>query len=128
MDCSDTAVADALRWAVYRLDSALVRTPGLGTSLVAGYWKSSEGWGDGRPGYAWYFGRDAVWTALGSLAAGDFDAAAHVLRFLGTHQDPSGKILHEYRDGPARKHDWHSGWVAEAAELLLAPPKEGQSP
>lgn len=30
------------------------------------------------------------------------------------------KIAHEYRDGPARKHDWHSGWVSEAAERLLA--------
>lgn len=29
------------------------------------------------------------------------------------------KIAHEYRDGPARKHDWHSGWVKEAAELLV---------
>jgi S-formylglutathione hydrolase FrmB len=36
------------------------------------------------------------------------------------------KIPHIYRDGPARKHDWHSGWVAEAVELLLSqspPPK-----
>ena len=31
------------------------------------------------------------------------------------------KVPHEYRDGPARTHDWHSGWVKEAAELLLAP-------
>lgn len=30
------------------------------------------------------------------------------------------KIAHVYRDGPARKHDWHSGWVKEAAEFLLA--------
>jgi hypothetical protein len=29
------------------------------------------------------------------------------------------KIAHVYRDGPARKHDWHSGWVAEAVELLV---------
>jgi enterochelin esterase-like enzyme len=29
------------------------------------------------------------------------------------------KIAHEYRDGPSRKHDWHSGWAKEAAELLL---------
>lgn len=28
-------------------------------------------------------------------------------------------IPHEYRDGPQRKHDWHSGWVEEAVELLL---------
>ena len=30
------------------------------------------------------------------------------------------KIPHTYRDGTQRKHDWHSGWVAEAVELLLA--------
>ena len=28
-------------------------------------------------------------------------------------------IPHEYRDGPERKHDWHSGWVKEAAESLF---------
>jgi S-formylglutathione hydrolase FrmB len=33
------------------------------------------------------------------------------------------KIAHEYRDGPSRKHDWHSGWVEEAAKLLLPAPK-----
>lgn len=29
------------------------------------------------------------------------------------------KIPHAYRDGPLRKHDWHSGWVPEAVELLV---------
>lgn len=29
------------------------------------------------------------------------------------------RIPHDYRDGPHRKHDWHSGWVAEAVELLM---------
>lgn len=28
-------------------------------------------------------------------------------------------IPHTYRDGPERKHDWHSGWVAEGFPLLL---------
>jgi S-formylglutathione hydrolase FrmB len=28
-------------------------------------------------------------------------------------------LPHVYRDGPKRKHDWHSGWVAESVELLL---------
>lgn len=28
-------------------------------------------------------------------------------------------IPHVYRDGPERKHDWHSGWVPEAVSLLL---------
>lgn len=44
--------------------------------------------------------------------------------FRGEHQRAhdlmdSLKIAHENRDGPPRKHDWHSGWVAEAAEWLM---------
>ena len=31
------------------------------------------------------------------------------------------QIAHEYRDGPQRNHDWHSGWVKEAVELLAEP-------
>jgi S-formylglutathione hydrolase FrmB len=38
------------------------------------------------------------------------------------------KITHEYRDGPARKHDWHSGWVGETVGVLLAAPREDKSP
>ena len=38
------------------------------------------------------------------------------------------KIDHEYRDGPARKHEWGSGWVPEAVKLLLAAPKHGEPP
>lgn len=30
------------------------------------------------------------------------------------------KIPHAYADGPQRKHDWHSGWLAEAVEFLVA--------
>lgn len=29
-------------------------------------------------------------------------------------------IPHAFRDGPERSHDWHSGWVSEAVELVLA--------
>ncbi len=32
-------------------------------------------------------------------------------------------IPHTYRDGPPRKHTWHSGWVEEAVELLLNNPR-----
>ncbi len=30
-------------------------------------------------------------------------------------------IRHTYRDGPPRNHDWHSGWLVEAVELLMSP-------
>ncbi|MBI4541129.1 MAG: hypothetical protein HY704_16635 [Gemmatimonadetes bacterium] len=95
LSAPDPRPGDAVEWAKYRMDSFLVETPRVGRSLVAGYARSREGWGDGRPGYAWYLGRDAVWTALGCLAAGQFGLARDVLEFLGRHQDITGKILHE---------------------------------
>lgn len=53
-------------------------------------------------------------TRLGVFGYGGFrkehQAAHELLERL--------KIAHEYKDGPARKHDWHSGWVAEAVEFL----------
>src|SRR5262249_34845135 len=85
----------AFEWAKARLDSFFMETPGVGRSLVAGYAASRPGWRDGRPGYAWYFGRDACWTAIALLAAGDYASSRLVLRFLGTTQDVSGKVIHE---------------------------------
>ncbi len=42
---------------------------------------------------------------------------------LKTHEQLDGlKIPHVFRDGPERKHDWHSGWFREACELLLIEP------
>lgn len=35
------------------------------------------------------------------------------------------KVPHVYRDAPKRKHDWHSGWVAEAVETLVTEPRAG---
>ena len=95
VDAPDPRIGEAVEWAKVRLDSYLVDTPDVGRSLVAGYSTSRPGWNDGRPGYAWYFGRDAVWTALASLASGDFDAARDTIAFLGRHQDLNGKIPHE---------------------------------
>jgi hypothetical protein len=37
------------------------------------------------------------------------------------------RISHEFRDGPPRKHDWHSGWVPTAAELLLTKRKSAEA-
>ncbi len=114
-DAPDPLVTQAVEWAKVRLASYLVETPGIGRSLVAGYWASDDGWfGHGRPGYAWYFGRDAVWTALASLATGDFGAARDVLSFLGDHQALSGKILHECSSSGVVHYD-----AADASPLYL---------
>jgi mannosylglycerate hydrolase MGH1-like protein len=110
----DEGLNRAFDWAKSRLDSYFVETPGIGRSLVAGYGASRPGWGDGRPGYAWYFGRDACWTAFALLAAGDYASCRLVLRFLGTSQDVTGKVIHEYTTSGLAHYD-----AADATPLYL---------
>lgn len=110
----DEQLNAAFEWAKVRLDASLVDTPGVGRSLVAGYAASRPGWGDGRPGYAWYFGRDACWSALALLALGDFSGARLVLKFLGDTQDVSGKVIHEYTTSGLVHYD-----AADSSPLYL---------
>ncbi|MBI1967793.1 MAG: hypothetical protein HYS40_07370 [Gemmatimonadetes bacterium] len=110
----DARLNAAFEWAKVRLDACFVDTPGVGRSLVAGYAPSRPGWGDGRPGYAWYFGRDACWCAFALLAAGDFSGARLVLRFLGDTQDVSGKVIHEYTTSGLAHYD-----AADSTPLYL---------
>jgi enterochelin esterase-like enzyme len=49
------------------------------------------------------------------MGHGNFAAATRALHALLDQHE----IRHEFRDGPKRPHDWHSGWVAEAVQLLL---------
>ena len=110
----DTQVNAAVEWAKQRVDGFVVDTPDVGRSLVAGYAASRPGWGDGRPGYAWYFGRDGCWTALAALAAGDFSLARLVLRHLGHTQDVSGKVIHELSTSGLAHYD-----AADSSPLFL---------
>lgn len=84
----DTAFA----WAKVGIEKGVVTNPLLGTGLVAGYRTAGE---SERPGFAWFFGRDSMWTSLASTAIGDFDTVRTALRFLEKHQRADGKIPHE---------------------------------
>lgn len=91
---------DGYRWALAATERFFVETPSLGSSLMAGFGTTERGWDggqkvSGRPGYAWYFGRDACWTAFAMLLYGAHEPVREVLQFLGNHQDLNGKILHE---------------------------------
>ncbi|RMG62547.1 MAG: hypothetical protein D6715_12155, partial [Calditrichaeota bacterium] len=88
------------KWALVGTDRFWVHTPGLGTALVAGYATTARGWDggqkiSGRPGYAWYFGRDSEWSGFAIDDYGDFPMVRHQLAFLQKFQDLNGKIFHE---------------------------------
>ena len=88
------------KWALVGSDRFIVNTPGVGRSLVAGYATTDYGWNgaqkvNGRPGYAWYFGRDAVWSGFAVLDYGDFERVKTILELFSRYQDVSGKIYHE---------------------------------
>ncbi|HYT77363.1 MAG TPA: GH116 family glycosyl hydrolase [Vicinamibacterales bacterium] len=88
----DPRVDTAFEWAKVGIDKGLASNPWLGTGLLAGFRTSGD---SERPGYAWFFGRDAMWTALAIDAYGDFSAARTALEFLRKYQRADGKIPHE---------------------------------
>ena len=82
----------AFSWGKIGIDKGVVSNPLLGTGLVAGYRTSGE---SERPGFAWFFGRDALWTVLASTSVGDFHTVRTALAFLKKFQRDDGKIPHE---------------------------------
>jgi len=88
------------QWSIAAVDRFFAHTPGVGTGLLAGYSTTAHGWdggqkNSGRPGYAWYFGRDAVWSGFAIDDYGDHEMVKRQLEFLRTYQDMTGKIFHE---------------------------------
>ena len=88
----DERLNTALAWAKVGVDKGLATNPLLGTGLVAGFRTSGQ---SERPGFAWMFGRDALWTTLAIHSYGDFPAARAALSFLRRLQRADGKIPHE---------------------------------
>jgi glycogen debranching enzyme len=88
----DARLDTAFAWAKVGIDKGLAENPLLGRGLLAGFRTSGE---SERPGFAWLFGRDALWTSLALDAYGDFDTARTALDFLKKHQRADGKIPHE---------------------------------
>ena len=88
----DEQLQQAYDWARISTLQGMVNNPFLGTGLVAGYRTSGE---SQRPGFAWFFGRDAEWTSLALTSEGDYASAKTALEFVGKPQRDDGKIPHE---------------------------------
>lgn len=87
---------EAFRWAKVRLDQGLVCNPDLGCGLIAGYGRSGGGY---RPGFAWFFGGDALYNSWALGAAGADSTVRTALEFLASYQRDDGKIMHELSQG-----------------------------
>jgi glycogen debranching enzyme len=88
----DERLNEAFEWAKVGIDKGVVENPLLGTGLVAGFRTAGE---SERPGFAWFFGRDALWTTFALNSYGDFGSARAALDFLKKYQRADGKIPHE---------------------------------
>jgi glycogen debranching enzyme len=88
----DTNLQQAYDWARVSTIQGLVNNPYLGTGLVAGYRTSGVGQ---RPGFAWFFGRDSMWTSFALNAEGDYDTTRTAIDFISKFQRADGKVPHE---------------------------------
>jgi glycogen debranching enzyme len=88
----DAQLQTAYDWARISMLQGVVQNPFLGEGLVAGFNASGD---DQRPGFAWFFGRDAEWTSLALNAEGEFATARKAMEFLSKYQRADGKIPHE---------------------------------
>ncbi|HJQ67508.1 MAG TPA: GH116 family glycosyl hydrolase [Blastocatellia bacterium] len=98
IDTPDERLDTAFDWAKVGIEKGIATNPYLGTGLLAGFRTSGE---SERPGFAWYFGRDALWTALAITSYGDFASTRKALDFLMKYQREDGKIPHEISQSAA---------------------------
>jgi glycogen debranching enzyme len=96
LELPDNTLQQAYDWARISTIQGLVTNPYLGTGLVAGYRTSGV---SQRPGFAWFFGRDSLWTSFALNAAGDYSSTRTALEFIGKYQREDGKIPHEIAQG-----------------------------
>ena len=92
LELPDAALQQAYDWARVSTIQGLVSNPYLGTGLIAGYRTSGV---TQRPGFAWFFGRDSLWTSFALNAESDFATTRTALDFISKYQREDGKVPHE---------------------------------
>ena len=117
LELPDAQLQTAYDWSRISMLQGTVNNPFLGTGLVAGYRTSGD---YERPGFAWFFGRDALWTSLALDASGDFGTTRTALDFLSKYQRADGKIEHEISQA-ASLVDWFKNYPYAYASADATP-------
>ena len=120
IETPDHDLNEAFQWAVVSIEQLRARVQGTNeTGLVAGYYASAD---SARPGFGWFFGRDALYTLFAVNGYGDFALSKSELEFLIHRQRADGKIMHEYSQ-TAAAIDWkafpYMYAAADATPLFL---------
>jgi hypothetical protein len=108
LETPDSTLNQAFLWAEASIEQLRAHTPSGETALVAGYYASGD---SARPGFGWFFGRDALYTIPAIDSFGDFALTRSELDFLIARQRPDGKIMHEFSQTAAElrpPNDWAS--------------------
>ncbi|WP_263365247.1 amylo-alpha-1,6-glucosidase [Edaphobacter bradus] len=101
----DEGLNEDFAWAALSIEQLRAKAqPGGETGLVAGYYSSGD---SARPGFGWFFGRDALYTLYAVNGFGDFALSREELEFLVRRQRDDGKMMHEYSQTAAFV-DWRS--------------------
>ncbi len=102
----DKQLNAAFTWAVAAIDQLRVKTtPDLSEeALTAGFVASGDA---ARPGFGWFFGRDALWSLYAVNSYGDSSTFKQEIEFLLRRQESDGRIMHEWSQ-TADLVDWKS--------------------
>ncbi|MBV8631242.1 MAG: hypothetical protein JOZ83_09985 [Silvibacterium sp.] len=120
IDTPDQQLNDAFKWSEVSIDQLRVQTiPAHDEeALTAGFVGSGD---SARPGFGWFFGRDALWTLYAVNSYGDYNVTRREIEFLIKRQRDDGKIMHEWSQ-TASLVDWKSlpyEYAAADATLLF---------
>ena len=120
IDTPNPRLNEAFTWAEVSINQLRVATnPGSPSeALVAGLLRSGD---STRPGFGWFFGRDALWSLYAVDSYGGYRTAREEIEFLARHQRSDGKIMHE-RSQTANLVNWHAlpyEWAAADSTPLF---------
>ena len=119
LDTPDVSVNRAFAWAETSIEQLQVQRADGERALVAGYYASGD---SARPGFGWFFGRDALYTLYAVNSFGDFGLSRDELLFLIRRQRADGKIMHEFSQ-TAEEVNWaalpYEYAAADATPLFL---------
>jgi glycogen debranching enzyme len=119
LESPDKHLNAALSWAEVAIDQLRVQTiDRKEEALTAGFVGSGDA---ARPGFGWFFGRDALWSLYAVNSYGDYNTTRQEIQFLLHRQRADGKIMHEWSQ-TADLVDWKSTpyeWASADATALL---------